>query len=777
MAAFARNAVAALATLALAPVAGVALLAKPGWRDHLGERLGRIDPHVPGCVWVHGASVGEILAATRLLDALRAGGRPVVASTTTATGRAVLARARPDVPRCYAPLDHPWCAGAALARVAPAALVLVETELWPSWIAAATRRQVPVLVVSGRISERSLPRYRRLAPLLRGTFERLSAVGARSEADAARFAELGVATARISVTGDLKLEAPAATPAPAADLARVLSQTPYWVAASTRPGEEEAVLGAHAAARQAGLESAVVLAPRHPERIEEVARLLAARGIPWRRRSGADPAPLAAGEVLLLDTLGELPALFAGARFAFVGGTLAADRRSQRARAGVRRSRRALRPARREGARGRRAVARLWRRAQRAGYGWARGGRRCVARASRAGRRRRRSGAARAGAPPRGDRAQPRAGGARARSGRAGLTGVRRPGWFEERDAGVLRRIALAPLLPLSWLYGLGALASRRMRFPQFRPATRLSCRVVSVGNLGVGGAGKTPAAAWIASRLRARGHKVALASRGYGRRGREPVTVVSDGRFVFATADEAGDEPLLLAAHAPGVPVLVGPDRHVVGLRAIAAFGVDVLVLDDGMQHHRLERDVEIVAFDGSGLGNGHLLPRGPLREPLSALRGADAVLVVDGPLPPGDADAIEARVGDAEWFSARRRPVSIRPLAGGPATSPEGLAGHRVAILCGIARPASLRRTLEALGAMVVEQRVFPDHHRYRERDLRGLSPARLWITTEKDALKILPRWAHGADVRVLASGLEVDAGDAFVDWLERTLRAKRR
>jgi 3-deoxy-D-manno-octulosonic-acid transferase len=322
MAALVRNGVAALATLVLAPVAGVALLAKPGFRDHLGERLGLVATRPPGGVWVHGASVGEILAALRLVDALRASGRAVVASTTTATGRAVLARTRPDLPRCYAPLDHPWSAGAALARIAPAALVLVETELWPSWVAAASRRKIPVVVVSGRISERSLPRYQRLAPLLHGTFERLAAVGARSDADAARFAALGVAPDRIAVTGDLKLEAPDATPAPAAELTRLFSATPYWVAASTRPGEEEAVLVAHAAAQQADRASALVLAPRHPERSDEVARLLGARGVAWRRRSDPNTVPLAAGEVLLLDSLGELPALFAGARFAFVGGTL-----------------------------------------------------------------------------------------------------------------------------------------------------------------------------------------------------------------------------------------------------------------------------------------------------------------------------------------------------------------------------------------------------------------------------------------------------------------------
>ena len=321
-AALVRHGAAALAALALAPIAGAALLLKPAWREGVSERLGLRGPRVPGSVWVHGASVGEILAATRLLDALAQHGRAIVASTSTATGHAVLARARPDVPRCFAPLDHPWCTTAALARVAPAALVLVETELWPCWIAAAVRRRVPVVVVSGRVSERSLPRYQRLAPLLRSSFERLHAVGARSDADADRFAALGVAKHRIAVTGDLKLEAPTVTPALAPEFASMLGGVPFWVAASTRPGEEEAVLGAHAAAQRAGLASALLLAPRHLERIPELVLLLAARDVRWRRRSDANHAPLAAGEVLLLDTLGELPAVFALARFAFVGGTL-----------------------------------------------------------------------------------------------------------------------------------------------------------------------------------------------------------------------------------------------------------------------------------------------------------------------------------------------------------------------------------------------------------------------------------------------------------------------
>jgi 3-deoxy-D-manno-octulosonic-acid transferase len=323
VATLARQGGAALAALALAPLGGAALLLRPAWREGVGERLGWHTPRARGAVWVHGASVGEVLAATRLLDALRERGRLVMASTTTATGRAVLGRTRPDVARTLSPLDHPWCADLALTRAAPSALVLVETELWPTWIGAAARRGIPVAVVSGRISERSFPSYRRLGAVFRRAFANLAAVGARSGLDAERFAALGVERDRISVTGDLKLEPPASPPVLASDLEHLLGGAPFWVAASTRSGEEEAVAAAHAEAQKAGLPSALVLAPRHLDHVEDLELLLLSHGLAVRRRSRTGRAPLAPGEVLILDTLGELPAVFSRARFAFVGGTLA----------------------------------------------------------------------------------------------------------------------------------------------------------------------------------------------------------------------------------------------------------------------------------------------------------------------------------------------------------------------------------------------------------------------------------------------------------------------
>ncbi len=349
-----------------------------------------------------------------------------------------------------------------------------------------------------------------------------------------------------------------------------------------------------------------------------------------------------------------------------------------------------------------------------------------------------------------------------------------RAAWLYERRSGWLRRILLAPLVPVSRLYGLGARLHRRLYTGGWRRRGRLACRVVSVGNLVVGGSGKTPAAAWLAEALHRRGHKVAIASRGYGRRTRD-VRVVSDGRHVQADVERTGDEPLLLAAGAPGVPVLVGPDRARVGLRAISVFGVDVLLLDDGFQHHRLERDVDVVLVDGGlGLGNRAVLPRGPLREPLAALRRADAVGVVDGPLPPEDEALLERTCPDAFRFRAVRRPVSLRSLRGGPAASPGALAGCDVGMLAGIARPAGLARTLRALGARVVAERTFPDHHRYRARDLDGLSrEASHWVTTAKDAVKVLPHWAGDVRVDVLSIALAVEEPDPLLEWLETRLR----
>jgi tetraacyldisaccharide 4'-kinase len=197
-------------------------------------------------------------------------------------------------------------------------------------------------------------------------------------------------------------------------------------------------------------------------------------------------------------------------------------------------------------------------------------------------------------------------------------------------------------------------------------------------------------------------------------------------------------------------------------------------VILDDGFQHHRLQRDLDILTFDADfGIGNGHLLPRGPLRERLRGLRRAHGIIEIDGELPDPIAAASRIHAPHALRWRARRQPISLRDLGATVVVAPWVLRGMRVGMLAGIARPESLRRTLEESGAEIIAERVFRDHHRYRARDLRGLSEeAPIWITTEKDAAKILPSWVGNTDLRVLAIRLEIREAEALVDWVESEL-----
>src|SRR3989449_10214655 len=196
----------------------------------------------------------------------------------------------------------------------------------------------------------------------------------------------------------------------------------------------------------------------------------------------------------------------------------------------------------------------------------------------------------------------------------------------DRRPAGWL----LAPLIPLSRLYGL-AMRSRAALYARgLLKQQSLPGRVISVGNLTVGGTGKTPVVIALAAALRDRGRKVGVISRGYKRRSGTSFLEISDGRTLRGHPGDSGDEPFLIAQRCPGVPVAVGADRPLVGRYLVDRFDLDTLVLDDGFQHLALRRDTDILVLDaGAPFGNGYLLPRRRLREPLSAMERASAVLV----------------------------------------------------------------------------------------------------------------------------------------------------
>ena len=302
---------------------------------------------------------------------------------------------------------------------------------------------------------------------------------------------------------------------------------------------------------------------------------------------------------------------------------------------------------------------------------------------------------------------------------------------------------------------------------------------VISIGNLTVGGAGKTPVTLAVAERLRARGRNVAILSRGYGAR-RGGARVVGDGRRVLLTEEEAGDEPLLLARRLSGAAVLCGPRRADLAARAVGELGADVLVLDDGFQHRALARDLDVVVLDAaSPTGNGRLLPRGPNREPWDALGRAHLAWISRA----DQAGAPEVEALRTRLLRATGRPPvesrhAVRDVLDGVLTRAFGagaLDGRRVLLLCALARPDGFRRTLSAMGAQVVAERVFRDHHRFTpdelEEALRAAGEARCdaVATTEKDAVRLPARIATDPRWRVVRIDVELLAG---ADELDRLL-----
>ncbi|HUX44807.1 MAG TPA: 3-deoxy-D-manno-octulosonic acid transferase [Terracidiphilus sp.] len=307
------------------------------YREGILARLGRVPPALRSLsasrpvLWLHAVSVGEVLAVSRLVADLNRDfpDHQILISTTTRTGQA-LARQRFGA-QCvfYCPLDLPWAVRAYVRAIQPRMLILTETEFWPNLLTACFRRGIPVAVVNARISDRSWPRYRMLRRLWRPILGSLACVLAQSDTDALRLRALGCPPDRVAVAGNLKFDVRAAQQADATRLLQSLAPgLRFVVAGSTLEGEEAALLQAWPRLLSADPNLVLVLAPRHPERFSAVADLLQASGIPWVRRSAWQApapdaqAPIAAGHIVLLDSIGELASVYSLAAVAFVGGSL-----------------------------------------------------------------------------------------------------------------------------------------------------------------------------------------------------------------------------------------------------------------------------------------------------------------------------------------------------------------------------------------------------------------------------------------------------------------------
>ena len=346
------------------------------------------------------------------------------------------------------------------------------------------------------------------------------------------------------------------------------------------------------------------------------------------------------------------------------------------------------------------------------------------------------------------------------------------PSDFYDLVSGKRRGLAAAAMraaLRLAEVPYTSVVRYRNRRFDQgSNEIHRVGVPVISVGNLTLGGTGKTPMVKWVARHLRRRDLRVAILSRGYG-----------------ATDGAKNDEALELEQALPDVPHLQSPDRVAIAQTAIEELESQVLLLDDGFQHRRLARDLDIVLLDATEpFGFDHVFPRGTLREPVSSLRRAGVVCLSRADLVDDDQRrAIRTRVAglapDAAWCEVAHAPLTLLSSAGDTAPLAE-LSGARVFGFCGIGNPAAFRKTLEAAGAELVGWQAFPDHHDYQASDVAALdaaisqSTAELAICTQKDLVKLRVETLGKVPLRAVVVEIDLVAGEqALVDAIDNVCR----
>jgi len=296
------------------------------YRATFADRLGLLKiPQLKHTIWVHAVSVGEVKAVEKLLERLRQQfpDKPLVVSTATPAGQQ-LARERRDIVdhTLYFPIDLPWCVRRVVDRLSPEMVIIAETEIWPNFLRACRARGARVVMINGRISDRSFGRYRLVRGWLRRVFEHYAVLGMQSETDRQRIEAIGADPRKVAVFGNLKYDATGAVRRVDPELGGFLEDCkPLWIAASTMPGEEELVLNAFKQVLNSRPDLKLLVAPRHPERCDAVTETINSRGFDIVRRSQLQTAQRRA-PVLLLDTIGELAGIFEYADVVYMGGTL-----------------------------------------------------------------------------------------------------------------------------------------------------------------------------------------------------------------------------------------------------------------------------------------------------------------------------------------------------------------------------------------------------------------------------------------------------------------------
>ena len=708
----------------------------------LDERFGFLPPSFkptgPGSIWFHAVSVGEVLSAVELIRRIRAA-QPraeIFVSVATLAGRDVAEQKLADLANgvFYAPLDFRSVTKRVLRRLRPAVVVVLETEIWPNLYREAKRAGASLMVVNGRISDRALPRYRSYARVFKHVLQWPDTILVQSQQDRERYLLAGAPSGRVHVAGNLKYDFTPAAAVTAADLGGdTLWDGPVWIAASTTapveagdPDEDDVVIRAFQTLSPRYPRLLLVLAPRRPERFPVVAEKLAQAGVNFVRRSERPQgAPLPG--VLLLDSIGELAGLFARATVVFMGGTLA-----QRGGHNI------LEPA-------------FFGKPVIVGPHMENFAAIIQEFSDAAAVVKIDSARALAGAveallenPERADEIGKRA--AALATGKRGTADRITEQILAAADEGVPNpdrpldaRITLGPLASL-WAAGNAVNVSRS------KPKS-LRTEVISIGGISMGGAGKSPFALYLAQKLDEAGRNPAILTRGYGRKSRLDVIVQ---RGESASVAQTGDEAQIFIRR--GVAhVGIGANRHEVGRKMEQRLHPGVFLLDDGYQHFGLKRDRDIVLIDALDPMGGGVFPLGRLREPMSALGRATAVVITRAENRHTGIERL-IRQHNAKAPIFRSRVVVTGEI-------PRGL----VAAFCGLGQPRTFWRTLDEQGIRVVCRLQFPDHHRYTQADLhdieRQAAGAEALVTTEKDLMNVPAGVAWPLKLYCLHIGMEIE------------------
>ena len=743
----------------------------------IGERMGRLPKEKTErllgekVIWFHAASMGEVKVLSTIIPQVRKNHPEyaLVVSTVTKTGKSEAERILKGAKLVFfLPVDLKRFVRKTLDVIKPSALILVETELWPNLIKEAKKRGCFVALINGRISKNSLRRYLLVRNLFKEALSYIDLFCMQSEEHKERMILLGTNPDKITVTGNLKFDRLLYTreTVDKDGLKKKMRLPDYCkvvVGGSIREGEERILIEVFKKLKHEHQNLLFVFAPRHLDRLKNIERILSEWQMNFIRKSQLDVAVQRTGHgrktylvdqsVILLDTMGELSKIYSLADVAFVGGSLVpvgghnllepaicgvpvlfgpyVDHFKEEAKiliqsgGGIKvkdeeelyfnlssllsddekriklgkRAKEAIQKKTGVSCRTTDLIFSLLEKCSQLSANSCQLTATLPSRTADGGRR----------------------------------TLYTLPRWL---------------LSPFAWLYRLiCALRLFLYRYGVFKQK-KLQAKVISVGNITLGGTGKTPLVIYLAEKLKEKNKKVAILSRGYKRKKKKMVELTQKTKRKINWED-VGDEPYLLARRLFDVPIMVSKHRNVSGDCAIQKYGIEFLILDDGFQHLKLFRNLDIVVIDSvNPFGNGRLLPAGTLREPLASLRRADVFVLTKT----DQASNTDELVQILKRYNPKAPTVesiyqnrSIEKLFDGSSVTPKDVEDKKAFAFSGIGNPSSFENSLKQLKIQILKHQKFWDHFPYRKKDILALQEeakskgADFIITTEKDSVRI--------------------------------------